>query len=370
MKALILLIMGSVMMVKPADENYLLVGTYTSDKSEGIYVYKFRSSDGSFKEVGHVKTSNASYLAVSPNGKFVYATNENGKDDNGGEVSAFSFDKTNGQLTLLNKQLSGGDHPCYVTVDKSGKWVIAGNYSSGTLSVFPVQTDGSLGTASQQIQHKGSGPNKDRQDKPHVHCTVLSDDNRWLYVSDLGIDKVMIYAFDESTGKLTPATTGNVSVTPGAGPRHLVFHPSNRFAYLVEEMSGHVSAYSHNAGELKSIQRVSLLPEGFNGAVGAADIHISKDGKFLYASNRGDANDISIFRINPENGTLERTGRQSTLGKGPRNFNFDPSGKFLLVGNQSSDEIVIFERDINSGQLEDSGNRIRVGKPVCIKWIE
>jgi len=361
--------MASYIMLAPADENYLLVGTYTGEKSEGIYVYKFRSSDGSYKEVGHVKTSNPSYLAVSPEGDFVYAANENGKDGNGGEVSSFSFNKKTGELTFLNKQLSGGDHPCYVEIDKTGKWVFAGNYSSGTFSVLPVNNDGSLGAATQTIRHEGSGPDKKRQDKPHVHCTILSADNKWLFVPDLGIDKVMIYVFDDKTGKVTTSETAFASTEAGAGPRHLVFHPSNTYAYMVEEMSGNVSVFEYASGKLKNIQTVSLLQKDFKGAIGSADIHVSEDGRFLYASNRGDANDISVFSIDEKSGTLKKTSSHSTLGKGPRNFNFDPSQKFVLVGNQSNDEIVIFHRNAENGQLKDSGNRIKVGKPVCVKWV-
>ncbi len=187
-------------------ENYLIVGTYTGGKSEGIYVYKFNSDDGSYKEVSHVKASNPSFVVVSPDEKFVYSVHENGKNNGGGEISSFSFNKETGTLTFLNKQTTDGDHPCYTEIDKTGKWVFAGNYSSGSLSVFPVNADGSLGAASTHITHTGSGKIKGRQDNPHVHCTKISPDNRWLYVPDLGIDKVMIYAFDEKTGKLTPGT--------------------------------------------------------------------------------------------------------------------------------------------------------------------
>jgi len=370
MKQLILGIMGAALLFSPADDvYYMLVGTYNSEKSEGIYVYRFNSSDASVEEVSHVNASNASYLAVAPGGKYVYATNENGKDDNGGEVSAYSFDKKSGRLTFLNKQLSGGDHPCYVEIDRTGKWVIVGNYSSGTLSVLPVNTDGSLGTAIQTIHHQGAGVNKKRQDKPHVHCTILSKDNKWLFVPDLGIDKVMIYAFDEKKGKLSPSNQQFAETVGGSGPRHFIIHPTNRQAYLVEEMTGTISVYDYQDGKLESRQRISMLPGEFKGAIGAADIHISPDGHFLYASNRGDANDISIFSVNQVNGQLTLLGNQSTLGKSPRNFSLDPSAKYLLAANQSSNEIVIFYRDEKSGLLTDTKKRIEVGKPVCIKWI-
>lgn len=352
------------------DQHYLITGSYTTGKSEGIYVYLFNSSDGSHKEISHVKISNPSYVAVSPDEKFVYAVQENAANKGkGGEIAAFSFDKQTGVLTYINKQPSGGDHPCYVSVDKTGKWVATGNYSSGSVAILPVQADGSLGAASTIMQHEGSGVNKERQSKPHVHCAVFSNDNRFLFVPDLGIDKVMIYSFDDLTGKLSTAPQPFARSTDGAGPRHFCFHPSNKFAYLVEEMSGTVVVFDYKNRTLKSKQRISSMPVGDTANAASADIHVSTDGKFLYASNRADANSIAIFKINSKTGKLVLVGHQSTLGKTPRNFNFDPSGSFLLVGNQNSDEIVIFKRDKETGLLTDTKKRIEAGKPVCIKWI-
>ncbi len=349
---------------------YLVTGTYTTGKSEGIYVYQFNSNVGSATAISHVKISNPSFVSVSPNEQFVYAVQEdaaiNGK---GGEVAAFSFNKQTGILTYMNKQPSGGDHPCYVAVDKTGRWVVAGNYSSGSLSVLPVQADGSLGAATTIIQHEGSVPNVQRQSKPHVHCTLFSADNRFLFVPDLGIDKIMIYAFNATTGKLSPAKQPFAQSTAGAGPRHLCFHPSNKYAYLVEEMSGTVVVFKYRNGKLKNKQRISSMPVGDTSDAGSADIHVSQDGNFLYASNRSNANTIAIFRINQKNGKLAIIGHQSTFGRTPRNFNFDPSGNFLLVGNQNSDEIVIFKVDKVTGLLTDTQKRIEVGKPVCLKWI-
>jgi 6-phosphogluconolactonase len=353
-------------------EHYLIVGTYDSPKSEGIYVYKFNSADGSVKEVSHIKTSNPSYVAISPNEKFVYAVHEIARDGNGGEVVAFAFNKKTGTLTFINQQLSGGDHPCYIEIDKTSKWVIIANYTSGSLSVLPVNADGSLGVATTTIQHQGSGKNIERQKGPHVHCTKLSADNHWLFVSDLGIDKVMIYAFDAATGKLTPAKDPFAATEPGSGPRHFTFHPNNKYAYLIEEMAATVVAYKYNNGMLKKIQSISSLPVGDTGLIGSADIHVSPDGKFLYASNRGrgKSNTIAIFKIDPANGTLKTIGHQYTLGNIPRNFNFDPTGNFLLVANQESDEVVIFKRNKQTGLLTDTGKRINVGKPVCLKWMK
>jgi 6-phosphogluconolactonase len=364
------LLLAFVFSTTAQQQHYLITGTYTSGKSEGIYVYKFNSTDGSAKKISQVKISNPSFVAVSPNEQFVYAVQEDAaKNGKGGDITAFSFNKQTGILSYINQQPSGGDHPCYVSVDKTGKWVVAGNYSSGSLSVLPVQANGSLGAAIAIIQHNGSGPDKGRQNSPHVHCTLFSEDNRFLFVPDLGIDKVMIYAFDEVTGKLTPAKQPFAQSNGGAGPRHLCFHPSNKYAYLMEELGGTVVVFKYKNGTLKTTQRISSMPVGDTSFAGSADIHVSPDGKFLYASNRADANSIAIFSISSKNGKLSLTGHQSTLGKTPRNFNFDPTGNFLLVANQNSDEIVIFKRDTITGLLTDTKNRINVGKPVCLKWI-
>ena len=350
---------------------YLLVGTYTSGKSEGIYVYDFNSANAETRLLSTVKASNPSYLAVSPNKKMVYAVTENAeaqKDGIGGGVSSFAFDKKTGMLTPVNEQFSGGKHPCYVAIDKTGKWLFAANYSSGSAALFPVKKDGAIEPAKQVVQHEGTGADKARQAGPHVHSTVLSADNKYLFVQDLGIDKIMVYRFDNINGTLTPASKPAVSATPGSGPRHFDFHPNNRNAYLMEEMTGTVVAYSYKDGNLQPIQRISALPKNFKGDIGSADIHVSSSGKFLYCSNRGESNSISIFKIG-NGGKLTLIGHQSTLGKAPRNFNFDPTGNFLLAANQNSDEVVIFKINKTTGLLTDTGKRISVPNPVCLKWI-
>jgi 6-phosphogluconolactonase len=354
----------------PSSTNYMIVGTYTGGKSEGIYVYKFNSKDGTSTEVSHTTTSNPSYVTVSPNKKFVYAVSENANNGNGGEVYAYSFDKGTGTLTFVNKQFTGGDHPCYVDIDKTGKWLFTANYSSGTLSVLPVNADGSIGEATTRIEdHETTGPNKERQEKPHVHCTAISPDNHWLFVSDLGIDKVKIYAFDAATGKLTPATPPFVNAKAGAGPRHIAFHTNGKYAYLIEELTGTIEVFQLKNGKLTAIQQTSTIQPGQKGFAGSADIHLSADGKFLYGSNRGDFNNIAIYNVNPSNGKLSIIGFQPAQGKAPRNFNFDPSGNYLLVGNQDSDEIVVFKRNSKTGLLTDNKTPVSVGKPVCVKWI-
>lgn len=366
---LLALLAGSI--VTAQKKTYLLVGTYTSKKGEGIYVYDFNTKTADNSLVSLVKSSNPSYLAVSPNKKIVYAANENADSTTegiGGSVSAFAFD--NGQLTFINKQFSGGKHPCYVAVDKSGKWVFAGNYSSGTFAVFPTTSTGAIDPATQVIAHTGSGPNKDRQEASHVHATVLSPDNDYLFVPNLGIDKVMSYNFNKTTGKLTPSAQVSANSEPGSGPRHIEFAPNKKYAYLAEEMTGTVVVYAYKNGQLTRVQRISALPKDFKGSFGGADIHVSADNRFLYCSNRGSSNSITIFKIDQINGKLTVVGQQSTMGKTPRNFNFDPSGNFLLVANQESDNIVIFKINKATGLLTATGKQILVPNPVCVKWID
>lgn len=358
-------------MILPAlafsQEFYLLVGTYTSGKSEGIYVYKFNAATGEATYVSKAPASNPSYLAVSKNNQFVYSVFEDGDDK--GSVAAFEFDKKTGSLKFLNKQSSGGDHPCYVAVDESGKWVAVANYSGGNFSLLGVSPDGYLKASERTIQQSGSGPDKQRQDKPHVHSTVFDPGNDHLLVQDLGTDKIMVYDFDRKLGELKPARIPSVSAVGGSGPRHIDFTPNGKYVYLMEEMSGHVSAYAYSKGKLQFIERVSAVKEGYKGAVGSADIHVSPDGKFLYASNRGDENDIAIFSIDKSTGKLTLKGHQSVMGRTPRNFSIDPTGKYLLSANQNSNDIVVFTIDKETGLLTDTGKKIEVDKPVCLKWI-
>jgi 6-phosphogluconolactonase len=363
--AFILLLTG---FTATAQDYYLLVGTYDSPRSEGIYVYRFNSNDGSVTLVSHVKTSNPSYLSISPDQRFVYAVHENANNGKGGEVASFSFNKSSGALIPLSMAPTLGDHPCYVETDKTGKWVFAGNYTSGSISVMQTDGNGNLTPSVSLISHQGSGPDSIRQKSPHVHCTYISPDNKYLFVPDLGIDKVMIYQFDATTGRLTRGIKSYAPSVPGSGPRHFILHPNQQIGYLIEELSGTVVTFKYKKGKLKRIQRISTMPAGDTQFPGSADIHVSSDGKFLYASNRSNSNTIAIYSINKK-GKLTLAGHQSTLGNGPRNFNFDPTEKFLLVGNQNSDEIVIFERNAGTGLLKDTGKRISLGKPVCIKWI-
>jgi 6-phosphogluconolactonase len=374
MKSLIIITIGlflSMQSLAQKNEVFLIAGTYTSGKSEGIYVYRYQQDQ---MEASPVFTAtgikNPSFLTFAPGGTKVYAVSELNGNGNAGMVVSYDFNPATGALRKLNEQLSGGDDPCYVTVDKTNKWVIVGNYSSGSLSVLPIQTDGSLGAAVTKITHSGSGPDKSRQENPHVHATVISPDNRYLFAPDLGIDKIMIYRFNAKDGKLKAARQPYASTNPGSGPRHFSFHPNGKFAYILEEMTGSVTTFRYNAksGGLKPIQHISSVPEGFKGLAGSADIHLSADGRFLYASNRGESNTIAIYSVHQSDGKLTLLGHQSTKGKGPRNFSITPDEKHLIVANQGSDEMVIFNRNMETGLLTDTGKRIAVPTPVCIAW--
>jgi len=347
----------------------LVVGTYTNEsKTNGIHVYSFDTGTGDFAEKATaLSINNPSFIVVSADKKNLYAVSEGGQ---GKGISAFSFDASTGDLNFLNSTSAGGNGPCYINVDDQKRTVFTGNYGGGSLSATKVNADGSLSDDIQVIQHEGSSVNKSRQDKPHVHAVVLSPDSRYLMVPDLGTDKVNIYRYDPAASKpLSPGPQPFVSVNPGGGPRHFTFHPNGKYAYLVLEIEGAVVAFDYKEGKLDPKQTITMLSPEFKGRVGAADIHVASDGKFLYASNRGDANEIVIYSID-KSGKLTYAGRQSSQINTPRNFAIDPSGNFLLVGNQNGNDIAIFKRDKKTGLLTDSGKRINVDKPVCLKFVE
>jgi 6-phosphogluconolactonase len=350
---------------------FLFIGTYTNSGSKGIYVYSFDAATGKATWLSNTDgIVNPSYLAIAPNNSFLYSCTETSTVNAGG-VSAFRFNRNNGKLTFINKQTSGGDNPAYVAVHKSGRWVVAGNYSGGNLAAFPVNKNGSLQPYSQLIQHTGKGMNALRQEKPHVHSTVFSPKGNHLFVADLGLDKIMIYKFNALAKQpLHPATPAFVSTDAGSGPRHFIFHPGKKYAYLIEEMGGEVVAYKYKNGRLEVIQKIATHSDTAKGEFGSADIHISPDGKFLYASNRGSENNIAIFSVNDETGLLTLKGLQSTMGIKPRNFTIDPSGAYLLAANQQTNNIVIFKRDIVTGLLQYTGNQINIPEPVCLQMIK
>ena len=363
---LMIMIMGE--SCQTSKDFYLLAGTYTKTDSKGIYVYKFDSESGKPVLVSSTDSAvNPSYITLS--GKYLYAVNETG-GENPGKVSAYTFDKKNGQLTLLNSQLSGGDDPCFVSVTKDGKWVAVGNYSGGSFSVFPINEDGSLKPSAQVIQHEGSGPNKGRQAKPHVHATVFSPDNNYLLVTDLGLDKIMVYKFDKMNQKPVSVTPYSVvNVTPGGGPRHITFSGDGKHVYLVRELDGMANVFNYNDGELKQIQEIPMHPESDPTKMDGAEIVISPDNKFLYISNRGQENSLSIFSIDGTTSKLTPVGYQSVSGKNPRNFIIDPTGNYLLVANQDSNNVIIFKRDKKTDLLEKRDQELKIPMPVCLKIV-
>ena len=342
-------------------QNYnLLIGTYTNKgTSDGIYVYDYNSKTAEAKLKSNAKTVNPSYLAVSPNNKFVYSVNENGKNS---EVSAFSFNSSSGQLVLLNKKSSEGADPCYITT--IGGQILIANYSGGSIVTFSTDTDGHLLNPLQVVQHTGKSIDPKRQLSAHVHQVQLTPDKKYLIATDLGEDQIYIYSRSGSHGtKLLLKKV--IKTNAGTGPRHLAFSPNGKFAFLAHEFNGKITAFHYRDGDLIKIQEVETTPKDFTGKIDAADIHVSADGKFLYETNRGDANTINLFAINGQ-GKLTFIESIGTLGKGPRNFSIDPSGDFLLVAHQYTNDVVIFNRDKTSGKLKDSGKRINVGAPVCL----
>jgi len=340
----------------------LIIGTYTNKgTSEGIYVYDYNAKTAETKLKSTTKSQNPSYLALSKDGKYVYAVNETGKTS---AVSAFKFNAKNGGLSLLNTKSSEGADPCFITVDQ--KNVLVANYTGGSISIFGRNADGSLAAAKQIIQHTGKSiDQKKRQESAHVHQVQFTPDKKYVIVNDLGEDQVYSYQYNPASADKVLTLKNSIKTTPGTGPRHLAFSPNGKFAYLAHEFSGLISAYSYSNGTLTKLQEINTTTKDFSGAIDGADIHISADGKFLYETNRGDANSISTFAILPT-GALKFVKTISTLGKGPRNFAIDPSGKFLLVAHQYTNEVVIFNRDLNTGKLTDSGKRIKVGAPVCL----
>jgi 6-phosphogluconolactonase len=347
----------------------MFVGTYTDGKSHGIYVYEFNNQTGVSKIIDSIKSANPSYLAISPNKKYVFAVNENGANENGGSIVAYGIDKNLGKLTYLNQQKTLGNYPCYTATDNTGKWLAVGNYG-GSIAIFPIAENGMLGNVSSFTTHTGSSINIQRQTAAHVHCTYFSANNKKLYVPDLGIDKVMIYDFDSEQGKINSSKQAFVQSQLGAGPRHFILTKNNKFSYLIQELTGTIQVCKKGSDTLKQIQVIAIAADTTNRFAGSADIHLSPDEKFLYCSNRGDYNTISIFKVDKKTGLLNRIDTISTMGVKPRNFNITSNGKFLLVANQFSSTIIILKRDKKTGLLIDTGNKIEVPNPVCIKFID
>jgi len=369
MKYLFSIVLIAIVTLVQAQQNdcYLVVGTYSKPKGEGegIYVYKFNDLTGTATFINKIETQNPSYLTFSKNEKFVYAVNQNGSGKPN-EASAFSFNKQSGQLTFINKQNVQGDGPCYITVDNNNKWLFTANYSSGSVSALPLQQDGSIGEIKQLITHKGSSIVEERQSEPHAHSCVFTPNEKYLMVTDLGTDKIHHYPFAANNDvPLIVDSTKYIQSTPGNGPRHMAF--SKKKMYIINELSGTIdlflqkkkSWFLHSTISTDSSRKLDK---------GSADIHLSRDGKFLYVTNRGSYNTIATYSIN-HNGSLNLIQVIPTNGKTPRNFIVTPSNKFVLVANQNSNNIVIYSRDITTGLLTPTGNEIKVGTPVSLQMI-
>jgi 6-phosphogluconolactonase len=345
-------------------------GTYTGATSRGIYVSRLdRSSGGLTTPELAAETENPSFLAVHPTGRFLYAVNEvdEFQGEAAGSASAFSIDSGSGRLTALNRTSSKGPGPCYLSLDRTGRYLLVANYGGGSVAVLPVGTDGRLGPATSFVQHRGSAASR----APHAHSIDSDAANRFVLAADLGLDRVLVYRFDAAKGELAANDPPFVQVQDGAGPRHVALHPGGRFAYVLNELSMTLTAmrYDPERGTLDVIETVSSLPDGVAIAPGfdGAEVLVHPGGRVLYASNRGH-DTIAVFAVDGKAGTLRLLEHVSTQGKTPRGFGIDPSGRYLLAANQDSDLIVVFGIDSENGRLTPTGRTVRVGSPVSVAF--
>jgi 6-phosphogluconolactonase len=338
----------------------VFAGTYTTGASRGIYAFRFQTADGRLRPLGvAVETASPSFLALHPNRRFLYAVNEDAK-----AVSAFAIDGKTGKLAFLNAVPSGGEGPCHLALDATGRWLAVANFKSGTMALLPVHADGRLGEVTVVEKHEGS-----RQ--PHAHQAVFSPDNRFLLLADLGLDRIFVYRFDAATGSLAANDPPSARVAAGAGVRHLAFHPNGKVLYAVNEIDSTVTAFLYDAakGTLDSFQTVPALPAGYKGANTAAEIAVNAAGTVVYVSNRGH-DSIVLFSIDPERFTLLPMDHAPTLGATPRHFAIDPAGTYLLSANQGSDEIAVFRVHPNTGQLTPLGRPVKgAPSPVCVLFV-
>ena len=349
------------------------VGTYSVRGSQGIYVLEFDRISSDFKIIQTVVSRKSpNFLAIDPTGKFLFSANSQGLDQmpDWGSVSSWSIDSKTGKLTFINDQPSYGKGACHVSVYPNGGWIFVSNYGEGNFSILPVTKDGKIGAASQRQQLKGSSIDPKRQTGPHTHSSIPSQDGSYLYVSDLGIDKVLIYKFNNVRGLVTPADQPFSDVTKGAGPRHFIIHQNSELAFLAEEITSTLNAFkvNPNTGSLTSYYRNSTLPRTFNEFNKVADIHLSPDGNHVYVSNRGH-NSIAIFDLAPETGQVKFRKTVPCGGDSPRNFMIDPSGQFALVANQRSDNIVLFQLN-EQGDLIQTNKMVSIPSPVCVVMLQ
>ena len=356
-----------------ADSLRVYIGTYTHNRSEGIYLSRLDLATGKLQPAELAcKTANPAFLAVHPKRPLLYAVGEMGgfQGKKAGAVSAFSMDPGTGKLTLLNQQSSRGAGPCHVAVDRSGRNVLVANYRSGSIACLPIGRDGRLGEATSAIQHEGSSVNPRRQQGPHAHSINQDAAGRFAFVADLGLDKILVYRLDATKGRLTPNDPPSTEVAPGSGPRHFAFHPGGRHAYVINELASTITALAYDAerGRLTPLQTVSTLPKGFDGTSTTAEVQVHPSGKYVYGSNRGH-DTIACFAVDSATGKLTPIGHVSTQGKTPRNFGIDPTGRYLLAANQATDNVVVFRIDPATGKLHATGHSIAVPMPVCVKVL-
>jgi 6-phosphogluconolactonase len=369
------LVLSCLLVILPAfpqtpDQKFLVfVGTYTDKTdSKGIYAFEFDAATGKLTPKGlAAETSDPSWLVIHPNGKWAYAANESGKQS---AISSFSIDTKSAKLTLLNKLPAVGEDPCYLSFDKTGKYLFVANYTSGNVAVFPILSDGKLGEHTAVIKDAGTlGPNKERQEAPHAHWIQPSSDNRFVFVADLGLDAVFTYRFDSSKGGLTPNKPFFVRpLSAGEGPRHATFSPDGHF-YVVTELDSAITefAYGPNRGVFGLLGAVPMLPPDFQGRNDAAEIALHPSGKWLFASNRGH-DSLAVFSVDPSTGKLKPAGDYSSGGKEPRHFALDPTGQFLLAENQNSNSIVVFRMDPATGALSQVSTTEGIPSPVCLTF--
>jgi 6-phosphogluconolactonase len=354
----------------PAGSRFVYFGTYTGGASQGIYVARFDPATGELSAPRlAVEAVSPAFLAAHPDRPLLYAVNEVGsfKGQAGGAVSAFAIEAETGGLTLLNQESSRGGGPCHLTVDPSGRWVLVANYGGGSIAVLPLRPGGELGPASTFVQHSGSSVNAQRQTAPHAHGIYADPANRFVFVPDLGIDRVLVYRWAPATGELEPNDPAAAVLAPGAGPRHLVFHPGGRFAYVINELLNTVTGFEFDpqTGALREIQTIGTLPEGFRGGNSTAEIAVHPTGRFLYGSNRGH-DSLVTYLIDASTGKLGLVGHRATRGRTPRNFAVDPSGGWMLVANQDSNNVAVFRVDPRTGLPEASEHSVDVPAPVCV----
>jgi len=351
------------------DGDLLYVGTYTEGtRSEGLYLLRLDRRSGKLQRIGSVDAGpNPSFLAIHPNRRVLYAVNELEQ----GAVKAFAIAKDTAALTRLNEQPSEGGAPCYVSLDRSGSVVLVANYGAGSIALLPVGANGALGPAAQVVRHTGKRPNAERQAAPHAHCILPDLSNRFVLAADLGADRVFVYRLDLD-GKLLHVEGGDAVMRPGAGPRHIAFHPTLPLVFAANELDSTVATLRFDAerGALSPLDTLSTVPAGWTGTNYPADIHVAANGRTLYVSNRGH-NSMAVFSVAESTGALALDQTISTEGDWPRNFSLDPTGRWLLVANQRSDSVVVFGRDPENGRLTPARppQRIAIPSPVCLRFL-